>query len=160
MVLNLVSLCNLKFHQKFDDLCFEWIDYLCPHINVWCAFNHNNPCVDTIKISGCSKFFYVISLYTNFIFETISHCSLSYCCCSVASSSHVFQSLSCRPWSVFSFFLFYYKEAVVCKLCILSAGASHLPVTCPGTFFKLPTNIDIGTEKKEEESLFYIVLLC
>ena len=32
-----------------------------------------------------------ISLYTNFIFETISHCSLSYCCCySVVSSSASF----------------------------------------------------------------------
>ena len=74
--------------------------------------------------------FMCISLYTNFIFETISHCSLSYCCCySVASSSASFPRMYfnlCPPWSVFSFILLYYKEPFLYFFCRCVSCCCHL----------------------------------
>ena len=69
-----------------------------------------------------------IHSYNNFIFETVTYCSLlPYCCCSSASCSATFSRMCFNHFqrhSVFSFTLLYNKEAVSFKLWSPSATVS------------------------------------
>ena len=73
-----------------------------------------------------------IHSYNNFIFETVTYCSLSpYCCCSSASSSATFSRMCFNHFQrhpVFSFTLLYNKEAVSFKLWSPSATVSRVHV--------------------------------
>ena len=83
--------------------------------------------------------------HTNFIFATLSFCSSSSCCCSLAaagtsssccyslaSSSASFSTISFNlssPYSIFSIILLCNKEGVSRTLCSLSASPSHVAAT-------------------------------
>ena len=77
--------------------------------------------------------------YTNFIFRTVSYCSSSSCCFSLAAASTCccslvsFSSTMCfnlsRPYHIFSIILLYNKKAVSRTLCSLSVSTSRFAAT-------------------------------
>ena len=111
-------------------LWFEWIDYFCPHLHVWCTVDHINPCVDTIQICGNSKFFYVYFFVHqfhlwNYIPLFIIILLLLLCSFFSASFPRMYFNL-CPPWSVFSFILLYYKEPFLYFFCRCVSCCCHL----------------------------------
>ena len=132
------------------NLWSEWIDYLCSHLNVWCAVNHNNLYVDTIQSSGNYKLFFtpILSLKLYHIFDY-----------------HI--ATSALKLLLLLLFLRYILISVVHdqffpSFCCIMVRLMLLSLVL-GDFFKLqPTLIE---EQKKSRikflySLLYIVLLC
>ena len=98
--------------------------------------------LDLFKFPVTSNSFTRFPFYTILKFATVSYCSLSSCCCSLAvsscccslasSSSASFLTMSFnlyRPYSIFSIILLYNEQAVSCMLSSLFASASRVAVT-------------------------------
>ena len=104
------------------DLWFEWINYRCPQLNIWCIVIHNHLFVLVpFKCPVTLNYFAHFLSYTNFTFETISYCSS----CSFASFSTMTFNFS-RPYSIFYMILLYNKEEVSRTFCSLSVSASQV----------------------------------
>ena len=89
--------------------------------------------LDLFKFPVTPNSFTRFPFYTILKFATVSYCSLSSCCCSLASSSSAsFLTMSFnlyRPYSIFSIILLYNEQAVSCMLSSLFASASRVAVT-------------------------------
>ena len=131
-----MSSCNPQFHQHLDIslISINKLPFSSSQCVVWCY--------TIIFVLALFKFpvtlnsFTRVPSYTSFIAGTVSYCSSSSFCCSLASSSAVYSIMSSilsHPYPILSIILLYNKEAVSRTLYSLSASESLVAATVADT---------------------------